>query len=167
MGEAAPTYYFGVGSGSGRLHTIFILRRRSQLRFNRIGLLLLAGCGSTSPSSHVPDLGRYTFTASWPIAGFNQPATAAGELVILTTGETVTYRFTLTEAGGPVMKEGTASWGEANGYVLTAPTIGRAGAWIMVPHLERDGAGYRCHGNAVNASFQGTPMTCTFAFLGP
>lgn len=135
-------------------------------RMATVGLMVALGCATGPSGSHVPELGRYAFHTSWPIAGFTDPATVDGTLTLTATGETITYQIVLAESV-PLTKSGTASYSEANGYVIVTPNVGRAGIWSLLPHLWRDGSGYRCTGNAVSGNtFTGTPMTCSWTFLG-
>lgn len=62
-----------------------------------LALALALGCsgGTTDESNgptHVPQLGRYHFTTSWPIEGSATPAAASGTLTITSAvGDNIGY----------------------------------------------------------------------------
>lgn len=124
-------------------------------------LLAILASGCATDGGEKIEVGTYDFTASWRVAGFSEPATAEGTVTITAASDQeIAYRFTLHEQSGDRTSEDAATWSDANGFVLSSPTIGRAGTWILFPHMVRGG---RCSGNAFHVDVaRGTPMTCTF-----
>jgi hypothetical protein len=135
--------------------------------------LAAAACG-TEPSDGAngqgqPQLGRYGFTATWPISGSATPASAAGTLTITSAvGDNIAYSFVLDEQGGPLGRADGADFVAGSGYIVISAPIQRSGPYQLFPHLNRSGANYFCSGSALNiATLQGIPLTCSWTFLGP
>lgn len=147
-----------------------VRRRRAWRGFCGAMAMLWLGCSDPS-ATHVPQVGRYAFTTSWHVPGFPDAATAEGELVVLANPPVseahMSYTLTLNEPGGPKTFTDQVTWDEVNDWVLMIPGIGRAGVWMLLPHLKRVEDSYECYGNAFSVSYGGAEMTCAFTYLGP
>ena len=134
-------------------------------RLSPIVLLVCSGCGTLGlDGSHVPELGDYGFVASFAPPGGGTTA-AHGALRVFSANDAgLSYRFTLQEANGATVANGTARWSGALDYPVASPAINRAGIWILTAHLRRSGSVYECYGDATRSDLSTAQLHCTWRF---